>query len=126
MAVLPALPGVEISIIVDGEPLPEWDDPNTTSNQPLYTKVTKFVAGQPGKEFSIQFKANRDSADNLKGDATAFCFVVDLDDQDSGAKLLFKNRCPQTRVRHGVRMNARMTRRYVFQSLDSGELSNAE
>ncbi|KAF2117500.1 hypothetical protein BDV96DRAFT_679310 [Lophiotrema nucula] len=58
MAVLPDLPTLEVEIVVDGEALKEYDDPDPPFSAP--NTITKFVEATSGTEFSIKLHFTRD------------------------------------------------------------------
>jgi hypothetical protein len=49
MAVLPWCPGLNVEILVDGQPLPEYDDMDDSPTHP--NRITKYIEAQPGAEF---------------------------------------------------------------------------
>lgn len=61
MAVLKDFPGLEVQVFVDGEPLKEYDYPETAETSNAFTKyiesetVTKYIESESGKRFEVTF-----------------------------------------------------------------------
>lgn len=55
MAIIPGIPGLEVSILVDSQPLPEYSEEDESDSVPPGT-ITKFVESRAGSEFAIQIK----------------------------------------------------------------------
>jgi hypothetical protein len=58
MVALPSCPGLEVNIIVDGQPLEEYDDIDEGSTIP--NAVTKYVEAQSEVEFAVRVKVTHD------------------------------------------------------------------
>lgn len=52
MAVLHSCPGLEVEVLVDGQPLPEYADEEASTAE----GVTNYVPAQSGAEFSLRTK----------------------------------------------------------------------
>jgi hypothetical protein len=63
MAVLPAHPGLSVQVVVDDQPLPEYDDEDATQDD---GSITKYIEACSGSEFKINliydkpFQKNKD------------------------------------------------------------------
>jgi hypothetical protein len=57
MAKLPRIPGLKVSIAVDGTSLPEHTDSHT--NNDTRRKVTRYVQSQPDKAFCIRLRCDQ-------------------------------------------------------------------
>jgi hypothetical protein len=55
MAILDAVPGLEFQILVDGQPLPEYENEEEPQDDDT---VTKYIEAQSGKKFAIKYKFN--------------------------------------------------------------------
>lgn len=58
MVVPPFCPGAIIEVLVDGEPLPEYDDPDPSASEP--NTVTKYIEAKSDAEFAIDIKFTDD------------------------------------------------------------------
>ncbi|KAL1302742.1 hypothetical protein AAFC00_003094 [Neodothiora populina] len=59
MAIIPGVPGLEVSIVVDGKPLHEYVDEYEEEEEhvgDITKKVTRYVECQSGKAFGVQVK----------------------------------------------------------------------
>ncbi|KAF2872366.1 hypothetical protein BDV95DRAFT_661569 [Massariosphaeria phaeospora] len=56
MAILPDCPGLEVKIVVDGEPLKEYEDDGT----PAPKSVTKYIEAVSDAKFEINYAFNKD------------------------------------------------------------------
>ncbi|KAL2125539.1 hypothetical protein VTJ04DRAFT_1904 [Mycothermus thermophilus] len=89
MAVIPSVPGLTVTIAVDGQALPEYDNPGIQGSETL-TKddfhlpndhndglphIVKFVESTPGKSFAIW--VDRDPSFQLLSDHIAFHVLLD-------------------------------------------------
>jgi hypothetical protein len=72
MAVHPEYPGLTVQILVNGEPLPEYEDEDATDNPKV---VTKYIEAQAGTDFEIE----RVYPDGLSGsdDVRTRCYIND-------------------------------------------------
>jgi hypothetical protein len=55
MAILDAVPALEFQILVDGQPLPEYENEEEPQDEDT---VTKYIEAQSGKEFASKYKFN--------------------------------------------------------------------
>jgi hypothetical protein len=55
MAIHTDYAGLKVEIVVDGQPLPEYDDETNTAGSNV---VTKYVEAESGAEFSVNFSFN--------------------------------------------------------------------
>jgi hypothetical protein len=51
MAVIDEIPGLEVTVMVDGQPLKEYD--NTDADEDTEKKVVRYVVAEPGKDFAV-------------------------------------------------------------------------
>ncbi|KAG9550739.1 hypothetical protein KCU71_g14049, partial [Aureobasidium melanogenum] len=72
MAVLDGLPGVEVTVIVDGEDLHEYWDADMEDEEDT---VTKYIEAVDGAHFAVKIKVTEDAT--FKGDTLAFKIKVD-------------------------------------------------
>jgi hypothetical protein len=56
MAIHTDYPGLKVEIVVNGQPLPEYDD---ETNTPDSNVVTKYVEAESGAEFSINYSFDK-------------------------------------------------------------------
>jgi len=119
MAVLSALPGVEVSIVVNNEELEEWDDPNTSSVDSASNSVTKIVQSHHGAEFSIKIKVDKPAAKLCKGRDKALSFVVSVDGRVIRRPFFRLKDAPETSVLTYARISETVTRSLIFQSVES-------
>ncbi|THX83186.1 hypothetical protein D6D05_03603 [Aureobasidium pullulans] len=72
MAILDSLPGVEITVVVDGEDLHEYQDTDMEDEE---NTVTKYVEAVTGANFAIKFKGSREL--EYKGEYLSLEVLVD-------------------------------------------------
>ncbi|KAG9653192.1 hypothetical protein KCU95_g13375, partial [Aureobasidium melanogenum] len=72
MAVLNGLPGVEVTVVVDGEDLREYQDPNMEDGEDA---ITKHIAVVDGANFAMKIKVTEDAL--FEGNTLAFNVKVD-------------------------------------------------
>ncbi|KAG9683845.1 hypothetical protein KCU95_g18025, partial [Aureobasidium melanogenum] len=72
MAVLDGLPGVEITVVVDGEDLHEYQDADTEDDEDT---VTKYIEAVDNANFAVKIKVTKDA--KFKGNRLAFEVLVD-------------------------------------------------
>ena len=56
MAILPSLPGLEVTVLVNGNALQEYDDADFDESNQNTREMSKYVASVAGAEFSISLK----------------------------------------------------------------------
>jgi hypothetical protein len=59
MAIFPDVPGLQAEIVVDGEPLPEYDDDD--DNDADSGTITKYVEALSDKEFALKYTFNMET-----------------------------------------------------------------
>ena len=70
------LKGIEVSIVVEGKALTEYDDENTAGQSPEHaSEVSKYIEAVSNAEFSIDITVP--SSYNFAGDAIAFKLTLD-------------------------------------------------
>jgi hypothetical protein len=52
MAIIEAIPGIEVQVVVDGQPLQEYRAPPDDDDDD-HKQVTRYVIAQPGKHFAV-------------------------------------------------------------------------
>lgn len=63
MAVLDDIPGIKVAVVVGGNEVTEYDDPNAADqDQPAYPTSTKYIECADGAEFSIKLYVNHNYA----------------------------------------------------------------
>ncbi|KAF8850171.1 hypothetical protein BDZ45DRAFT_679972 [Acephala macrosclerotiorum] len=87
MAIHPLMPGIEVIICVNGQPLVEYDDESFPRSIPAAngrdTKViTKYIESVAGKEFSFEYIVH----DTYKLDSPAIGFMPEVDNVKLGKK----------------------------------------
>ena len=60
MAVLDSVPGLEVQILVDDEPLDEFED---TDHPATPDTVTKYIAAETGKQFELRYAFDQTPTD---------------------------------------------------------------
>ena len=83
MVIPPFCPGANVEIIVDGQPLPEYDDKSEAPSPP--NTITKYIEAQTGALFAVRVRFTDDFAFPI-GDIEA---EVMLDQQLSDRTLIF-------------------------------------
>ena len=56
MAILPSLPGLEVTVLVNGNALQEYDDADFDESNQNTREMSKYVASVAGAEFSISLR----------------------------------------------------------------------
>lgn len=72
MAILDSLPGVEITVVVDGEDLHEYQDTHKNDGEDT---VTSYIEATSGANFAIRIKISKDTI--YKGDRLDFGVTID-------------------------------------------------
>jgi hypothetical protein len=81
--VVPAFcPGVHIEILVNGQPLPEYDDIDAVPSAP--NTVTKYIEAQSDTEFAIRLKVTED----FLYPAGDVCMEITIDGEPSNGAVI--------------------------------------
>lgn len=112
MAVIDVLPGVEVTVDVDGNPLKEYEDRD--EEEPEKT-ITRYVEAQSGKKFSIRVKCSKEC--KFKGDSITFRFYADGTNADA---IVLEKTSPDY-VCQGFESHGR-TSKFRFSTLETGKL----
>jgi hypothetical protein len=78
MAILPSLPGLQVAIMVNGQPLQEYEDTDYDDDSQNPREIRKYIASVSGAEFSIRLTCNKDILSHIN---TSFAVSVLLDGQ---------------------------------------------
>jgi hypothetical protein len=70
MAITRAFPGIQVEVLVEGEPLKEYDDED---EEVTTDKVTKFIEAKSGSEFKIRWTFTPP----FPGDSVCFYIYMD-------------------------------------------------
>lgn len=117
MAVLDSLPGVEVTVVVDGEDLHEYQDADMEDNEDT---VTKYIEAVDGANFAIKIKATNNTV--FKGHFLNF--RTSLDGSSVCNPLIRRvGRRARTHVRivEGAQVRAQRMRKLKFDALETGE-----
>lgn len=81
MAVLEGLPGVKVTVQINGRDLAEYDDPNASEHEPAragaYHTSTKYIECVDDAEFSMKALASKEYKWGYKGHCLSMDFYVD-------------------------------------------------
>jgi hypothetical protein len=115
MAVIDVLPHVEVTVVVDGQPLTEHID---TDLQEEDRTVTRYTEALSGKVFEVH--VNVGGTCKLYGDALQCDIFVDGLKADT---VLLQNRWPSHHyISSGKRLGRDKVKEYCFASLETGRL----
>lgn len=112
MAINEYVPGIEAVIIVDGQPLKEYQDDD---EEEQVNETIRYVEAAAGKTFSIQVKKPKNFP--FKYDFLAYHFWVDGEFSGAAVSITMDE---QISVSQGVVDNDRI-HKYCFLSLETGE-----
>jgi hypothetical protein len=113
MAILDSIPGLEVFVCVDGEPLEEYDDDDDGKGEVEHTQVAeyqaartvgKFVESVSDKEFSIRINLQT----SFVMDCASLLFAIGIDRKYRLVPVLAKSDFPQSV--QGSRVLSRVTR----------------
>ncbi|CAD0109022.1 unnamed protein product, partial [Aureobasidium uvarum] len=113
MAILNGLPGIEITVVVDGKDLHEYQDSDMDDEADT---VTRYVEAVDGANFAIKIKATGDN--RFKGDYLSFMVEVDgswIDEPLISAAHVREGR--STRIVDGVYVRSGYSRTLKFSTL---------
>ncbi|KAH0159986.1 hypothetical protein KCU67_g6903, partial [Aureobasidium melanogenum] len=112
MAVLDGLPGVEVTVVVDGQDLHEYQDADMEDDEDT---VTKYIEAVDNANFAIKIKVSEDV--EFKGDCLSFDISVDGVHID---RPLVSGPISQEvlRVADGVRVGSEHIRKLKFNALE--------
>ncbi|KAH0364053.1 hypothetical protein KCU65_g6976, partial [Aureobasidium melanogenum] len=115
MAVLDGLPGVEVTVVVDGDDLHEHQD---TDLQDEEDTITKYIEAVDGANFAVKIKVSKDAT--FKGDQLSFKVLVDGTRISRPLIGPLRGRV-STRVRmvHGIQVGDRHIRKLKFDALET-------
>jgi len=127
MAILKDLPGVQVSIFVNGQELHKYDDPDDDENNPAPDSVTKFIEAECGAEFSIRVDLKEEAKTAYKGDDPtdhSLRFAVYVDGEWQESKLYDFDNMPMTGFIWGPYASDKEYLPYQFAqfSISSGKL----
>ncbi|THY04794.1 hypothetical protein D6D02_07885 [Aureobasidium pullulans] len=116
MAILDSLPGVEITVVVDGEDLHEYQDTDMEDEE---NTVTKYVEAITDANFAIKIKGSQEL--EYKGDCLSLDVLVDgLRIQRPLIGREATRNGGYTRLVEGLKVNAGYMRRLRFNTLETG------
>ncbi|TIA62545.1 hypothetical protein D6C77_02681 [Aureobasidium pullulans] len=116
MAILDSLPGVEITVVVDGEDLHEYQDTDMEDEE---NTVTKYVEAVTDANFAIKIKGSQEL--QYKGDCLSLDVLVDgLRIQRPLIGREATRNGGYTRLVEGLKVNAGYMRRLRFNTLETG------
>lgn len=119
MAVLDELPGVEVSIEVDGEPLKEYED---ADREQAAETVVRYVEATSEAAFKIKF-AVKNEAKTFLGDRLAFRVYIDGNFADAPRlKRPGSYGAHKTKYSLGFRKSDNESWSYEFNRLETGML----
>ena len=116
MAILDSLPGVEITVVVDGEDLHEYQDTDMEDEE---NTVTKYVEAVTDANFAIKFKGSREL--EYKGEYLSLEVLVDglcIDTPLIGRERTRKG--SYTYLVEGIDVRAGYMRKLRFNTLETG------
>lgn len=119
MAINDVLPGVEVTIAVDGQPLREYIDANQEEDDKT---VTRYIEAKAGQKFSVVMKTSR----NVKflGDILTFCISIDGQrvDKSTRGKAEVLAQAFKVNISEGLRVSPTKLLPYCFANLETGML----
>lgn len=119
MAILDSLPGVEITVVVDGEDLHEYQDTDMEDEE---NTVTKYVEAVTGANFAIKIMVPK----KFGFEGTCLSFHVLVDGAEAEHPLIqprHVRRAPKVRSVEGARVSNTHIRKFRFTELETGEYS---
>lgn len=121
MAVLDGLPGVEITVVVDGKDLHEYQDADMEDDEDT---VTKYIEAVDNANFAIKIKVAKGAT--FKGNRLSFKVLVD------GARIsrplmgpLRRQKPTHVHMVRGIQVGPRHIRKLKFDALETGKSSHA-
>jgi hypothetical protein len=75
MAIIPGVPGLEVEVLINEEPVKEYEDEDAEEVPTVSGSVAKYIESQTGAEFSFRCKFSKDSS--LQNDDLAIIFSID-------------------------------------------------
>lgn len=117
MAVLDSLPGVEVTVVVDGKDLHEYRDADMEDDE---NTVTKYIEAVDDANFAINIKATKDA----RFEGTCLAFKVLVDELVVRRPLIDSahvRRRNYVRIVDGVQTKAEHSRKLKFNALETGE-----
>lgn len=119
MAVLDGLPGVEVTIVVDGADLHEYQDTDTVDDR---NPVTKYIEAVDNTNFAIKIKVTKDAT--FEGDALVFYTKVDgTCIFNPVIQPIHVQAGAHTKIVEGVEVGHHRIRKLKFNALETGEWS---
>ncbi|KAF3070601.1 hypothetical protein GL218_00471 [Daldinia childiae] len=77
MAILEAVPGVKVTVRINGVDCPEYDDPNVPEQQPSHPTLSKYIESPDNIEFTLCASVNKDYDWGDRSDCLCFQVWVD-------------------------------------------------
>ena len=91
MAILSAVPGLEVTVLVNGNPLKEYDDAEFDKSNTSAREMSKYVVSVPGAEFSIRLACTKEA---LIHRAATLIVNMHLDGERVVRRIMMKHEIP--------------------------------
>ncbi|KAG9517387.1 hypothetical protein KCV07_g6167, partial [Aureobasidium melanogenum] len=115
MAVLDGLPGIEVTVVVDGKDLHEYQDAGMEDDEDT---VTKYIEAVDNANFAIKIKVTKDA--EFKGNRLSFKVLVDGSLISRPLVGPLRRRTPTgVRMVNGIQVGDRHIRKLKFDALES-------
>ncbi|KAG9525875.1 hypothetical protein KCU93_g5713, partial [Aureobasidium melanogenum] len=115
MAVLDGLPGVEVTVVVDGKDLHEYQDADMEDDEGT---ITKYIEAVDNANFAIKIKVSKDV--EFKGDFLSF--GISLDGSSVRNPVVNSSQvraCTHVRIVEGVQVGVQRMRKLKFNALET-------
>jgi hypothetical protein len=116
MAVLDAVPGLEVQIYVDGQPLKEYRDEDDQPVVASPNECIQYIESQTDKEFSIKASTHQD----YKWNSPALKARMFLDGAHMTGRFIYRNN--EHGLISGVSLAGGFLSAFTFSKIDTGKL----